>query len=122
MDLKIIHAGLANSITYYFFAMGIWALLRYVRKEGLDSSYWGALAIGAILPVVQGLIGAYQWITFGIPPARGWFHVLYGFVAIISIPAIYTYTKGQETRRELIVYAPAMIFAAFIAIRAIATG
>lgn len=122
MNLLLVHDGLSRSITLYFFALGAWAFLRFIRKQGIDGSYFGALVIGAILPVVQGLIGAYQWITFGIPPARGWFHVLYGVVAIIAIPAVYTYTKGQDTRRELIVYASAMVFAAFIAIRAIVTG
>ncbi len=122
MDLKIVHAGLANTITLYFFALGAWAFWRFIRKQGLDSSYWGALAIGGVLPVVQGLIGAYQWLVIGAAPARGWFHVLYGLVAILCVPAIYIYTKGQETRREMMVYAAAMIFAALIAIRAITTG
>ena len=122
MDLKLVHAGFANSITYYFLALGIWAAWRFFRKQGVDSSYWGALAIGAVLPVLQGLLGAYQWLTFGVPPARGWFHVLYGIVAIIVIPAVFIYTKGRGTHRELMVYAPAIIFGAFIALRAIATG
>ncbi len=122
MDLAVVHGGLARSITLYFFAMGVWGFIRYFRKLGMDSSYWGALVIGAVLPVLQGLLGAYQWLVVGVAPARGWFHVLYGVVAVITIPAVYTYTKGQETRREMLIYALALVFAALIAIRASTTG
>lgn len=135
MNLVFIHDRLSITISFYFLALAVWGLFTYLmalktrRKEKLttpiegvvSSSYWGALIIGELLTIVQGLLGAYLWII-GARPERGWFHVLYGVVAFLCIPAAYTYTKGQDRDREMLIYGVVMLFAFGIALRAISTG
>jgi hypothetical protein len=121
MSLTFIHDRLSITITAYFLIMGIWGLFRFFRKQGVDSSYWGALIIAEVLTLIQGGLGAFLWFV-GLRPDRGGFHVLYGIVAVISIPAVYAFTKGTDDRRTQLVYATVMLFAWGIALRAIATG
>ena len=55
--MVMIHDGLANTVLLYVLVMGIWGLWRFFRKQGVDSSFWGALVIAEILILVQGGIG-----------------------------------------------------------------
>ena len=119
--MAFIHERLSITISAYFLVMGIWGLWRFFRKQGVDSSYWGALLIAEVLTLVQGGLGAYLWLI-GLRPDRGWFHILYGIVAAICIPGVYAYTKGTDDRRTILVYASVLLFAFGIALRAIATG
>lgn len=121
MSPVFIHDRLSISIVAYFLIMGIWGLFRFFRKQGVDSNYWGAMLIAELLTLVQGGLGAYLWVV-GLRPERGGFHVLYGVVAAICIPAVYAYTKGADDRRTMLVYATVLLFAFGIALRAIATG
>lgn len=135
MNLSFIHARLAITTTFYFLALAVWGLFTFLmalkkrRAESLtapiqgviSSSYWGALIIAQVLTVVQGLLGVYLWII-GARPERGWFHILYGIVAFLCIPAVYLYTKGQDTDKEMLVYGAVLLFAFGIALRAITTG
>jgi hypothetical protein len=100
--------------------LAIWGLWRLIRKQGLSSNYWGALIIGEVLIVVQGLLGGYLWLI-GLRPERS-IHVLYGLVAALTIPAIYAFTKGGQARREMLIYGVALLFLVGILIRAIGTA
>jgi phosphoglycerol transferase MdoB-like AlkP superfamily enzyme len=135
MPLTFIHSRLANTTVFYFLALAIWGLFTFLMamkkrrtekiiepiESVISSSYWGALIIGEILVIVQGLIGIILWFT-GVRPERGWFHILYGIVAVLCIPAVYAYTKGQDRDKEMLIYGVVMLFAFGIALRAIATG
>ncbi len=115
------HARLANTVALYMLLVSLWGFWRFFRKQGLDSSYWGGLAIAAILPLVQGIVGVILLIM-GLLPARGVMHILYGVVSVITIPGVYFYTHGEEDRPALLLYATATLFLAGIALRAMATG
>ena len=121
MTLADVHSRLANTALYFLGIMALWGLWRFFRKQDLDSSYWGALAIGEVLVILQSALGAYLWIT-GARPGRGAFHILYGVVAILIIPAVYVYTKGDEKFRAALIYGVALLFGVGIVLRAIATG
>lgn len=135
MSLSMIHGRLSITIVFFFLALSIWGFFNFFkvylkrRKESItgpisgvvSSSYWGALVIGEILVILQGLLGSYLFII-GAVPERGWFHVLYGVVMFLCIPATYVYTKGQDTDREMLIYGAVMLFAFGIATRAITTG
>jgi hypothetical protein len=100
--------------------MAMWGLWRYFRKQGVDSSYWGALVIGEILIIAQGSLGAYMWIT-GLRPERN-LHLLYGIASGLVIPSIFVYTRGADKRREMLLYAVGLLFMVGLVIRALTTG
>jgi len=119
--MAVIHHGLANTVLLYVLVLALWGFLRYFRKQGVDSSFWGALVIAEILILVQGGVGVILWIM-SLRPERGAIHILYGIVSALSLPAVYVFTKGQDDRRDMLVYAAVLLFLVAIALRAIATG
>ena len=119
--MALIHGRLANTVLLYVLVLGIWGFWRYFRKQGLDSSFWGALVIAEILILVQGILGIVL-LFMGLSPERGFVHILYGIVSAIGLPAVYVFTKGQDERRDMLVYGAVLLFLFAIAIRAMATG
>lgn len=119
--MVLLHSRLANTVVMYAILMALWGFWRFFRKQGMDSSYWGGIVIAEVLILIQGALGVFMRIS-GILPARGWFHILYGVVAAISLPAVYMYTKGRDERRDMLIYAAIFLFLTGIALRAIATG
>jgi CDP-diglyceride synthetase len=105
---------------YFMFLLGLWGLFRFFRKQGVDSNYWGALVIGEILIVAQGLLGAYLWIIGGRPERS--IHILYGIMTALVIPAVYAYTKGDTERRSMLIYGIALLISALLIIRAVVTA
>lgn len=119
--IGILHQRVANMSMLYFLVLAIWGFWRFIRKKGPDSSYWGALAIGEVLVVVQALLGGYLWLA-GARPPRGDVHVMYGLLVPAVIPLIYAFTRGGENRRESLVYGASLLFAVGLILRATTTG
>lgn len=120
MSLKIIHIGLAQSATLFMIALGVWAIFLRFRSRPLDGSWYGGLAVGEILMVAQFAIG---WILYGqglgdsLP--RAFVHILYGAVAIITIPAAYAYlSKLEDENTKSILFAIVCFFLMEVVIRA----
>jgi CDP-diglyceride synthetase len=120
MSLVEIHGRLANTAMIYFLILALWGLWRALRKQGLDSSYWGALAIAEILIVVQGVLGAILY--FGGDRPERWVHILYGVVAALVVPGLYAYTRGESDRRVMLIYGVTLLIAVGIIWRAISTA
>lgn len=120
MALGEIHGRLGTTTLYFFLILGVWGLWRYIRKQDVSSNYWGALVIGEILVVFQGLFGGYLWLI-GERPGRS-IHILYGIISALVIPAVYAYTKGDEKRPVLLIYAASLLVGALLIIRAITTA
>ena len=120
MSLGEIHGRLGYTAMYFMILMAVWGLWRFFRKQGVDSNYWGALAIGEILILAQGLLGGYLWII-GERPGRS-IHILYGIVTALVIPGVYAYTKGDEQRRAILIYGVALLISALLILRAITTA
>ena len=121
MSLATIHGRLANTVLLYVIILCLWGFWRVLRKENLNGSYLGSLVIAEILTLAQGALGAYLWIV-SLRPERGGMHVLYGIVGALGIPAVYAFTKGGNSRREMLIYAALMLFNSGIFLRSIATG
>jgi heme A synthase len=121
MTLNNVHDRISIAIVLYTFILALWGLWRSYRKQGVDGSVFGALVICEILILVQALLGVILWIS-ALRPERGFMHVLYGVVTAITIPATYAFTRGRDTRREMLEYGLVLIALVALAGRAILTG
>ncbi len=120
MPLAEVHGNLANSALFYFLFIAIWGLVRFARRQGVSSGYWGALVIAELLILAQGGLGAFLWYG-GLRPERG-VHILYGLVSGLTIPAVYAYTKGREERAEMLMYGAATLLTVGLILRAVLTA
>lgn len=120
MSIELIHSGLSRTALFYFLLIALWGFLRFFLKKGVSSSFWGALVLGEVLLLVQGLIGGYLWF-FASRPDRP-IHILYGFVVLAMIPGAFLYTKGRDERPEMLVYGTALLIGVGLLLRAILTG
>lgn len=118
--LTFVHGRIAQTTILFAFIMGAWAAWSYFRKEGVNSSYWGALIIGEILVIGQGVIGLLM-VFLGAVPAD-LIHFLYGVLVALGWPAVYIYTNARATRNEAAIYALVSFFIFGLGIRAIMTG
>ncbi len=120
IDVAFVHSRTAITAVLFAFALGIWALWSFLRGRGVSSSYWGALFIGELLMLAQGLFGILLVIG-GARPAD-WLHVLYGVLVALSWPGVYVYTHARGDRREAGFYALVSFFVFGLALRAVMTG
>lgn len=120
MSLSIIHAGLAQTGTLFFIALGVWAIYSRIRSRPLDGAWYGGAAVGEVLMIAQFAIG---WILYGqglgenLP--RAFVHILYGAVAVITLPAAYAYlSKLEDENVKSILFAIVCFFLMEVVIRA----
>jgi hypothetical protein len=119
--LLTIHARLLFTILLFFGALALWGLVNFLRGQAISGSYRGALAIGELLMIAQSLIGV-ALLFAGRQPFRTGIHILYGVVAIITLPGAFAYTRGRDSRYEQLIYAIVCLFLCGIALRALETG
>jgi heme A synthase len=97
MSLVLVHDRLANTAALFIAILGVWALVLRVRNRPLDSAWFGAAVIGEVLIIVQGLLGGWLYLQgLGAALPRPFMHILYGVVAVLTIPAAYGYFGGLE--------------------------
>lgn len=120
MTLVNIHTVLSNVTFLFFLFMGVWGLIRAITKRGVDGSYLGAMIIGEGLFILQAIIGLIL-VFSGARPGRG-VHFLYGVFALVALPGLFAYLKGEDDNQAQWYYAVAILFLAGVAIRAIGTG
>ncbi len=100
MTLTQLHDGLANSATIFVLVLAVWALALRVLSRGLGASWYGAAVVGESMIIVQGAIGALMYIQgSGAMLPRPFIHILYGIVAVITLPGAYSYLTGIEDER-----------------------
>ncbi|MCB0024159.1 MAG: hypothetical protein M9936_00705 [Caldilinea sp.] len=115
-----VHRGLANASTLFVAALAIWALFLRLRSQPLDGGWFGAAVIGELLLLAQFGVGWILWFQgMGAVLPRAWIHILYGVVAIITLPAAYLYfSKIQDPKVQTIAMAVACAFLWGIVLRA----
>lgn len=121
MSLIEIHSRLGNTALFYTILMAAWGLWRYFRKQNVDGSYFGALVIAEVLFIVQGLLGLTMWIS-GVGVLGGAMHILYGVITLLTVPGIYLFTHGENTRQVMLIYSLGFIFLVGIVLRSMATA
>lgn len=119
-SLRIIHGGLAQTGILFFVALGVWALWLRIRARPLDGSWYGAAATGELLMIVEFLLG---WLLYGQEPggnlARGFVHILYAAVSVITLPAAYLYlSRLRNENVKTILFAIICFFLMEVIIRA----
>lgn len=104
----------------FIIVLGVWAIFLRIRSRPLNGSWYGALAVAEILMVAQfvlGLILYGQGLGENLP--RAFVHILYGAVAVITIPAAYAYLgKLEDENVKSILFAIVCFFLWEVVIRA----
>ncbi|HNP72685.1 MAG TPA: hypothetical protein PLO33_09290 [Kouleothrix sp.] len=119
--LTLLHARLLVTILLFFGALSIWGFVSYLRSDGISGSYRGALAIGELLMIAEFLLGLTLYLG-GDRPYRASIHILYGIVAVITLPGTFAYTRGRDGRWEQLIYVTVCLFLCGIALRSLTTG
>lgn len=98
MSFLEIHARLTNSAILFIAVVGVWAAFLRFRNQPLNASWFGAAVVGELLLVGQVVIGVYLYLGMGLGAAlpRPFLHILYGIVAIVTLPAAYGYFSQLE--------------------------
>ncbi len=120
MFLQDLHCRIALSTLFFTFAVGLWGVVGWALVRGVGGNYMGALIIGELLVLFQGLVGIILVLTGQWP--NDTLHFLYGVVIALVWPGIYVYTHGDTSRRALGIYGLMSIVMLFLALRAIYTG
>ena len=119
--IALLHARLMITIVLFFGALTLWGLANALRRAGVSGGYRGALAIGELLMLSEFLLGVILFVS-GDRPYRPSIHILYGLVAILTLPATFAYTRGRDARVEQLIYALTCLFLCGIALRGVETG
>ena len=61
MSLVGIHDRLSITILMFCIVLAVWGAIRFLRKQGLSGSYWGAVVIAEVVILMQGALGVYLW-------------------------------------------------------------
>ena len=121
MNLVSIHGFVANAVNIFTFIVAIYAAIQYFRRKELSSDFWGTVAIGEGLMLIQAVLGIILLIE-GLFPAQ-WVHILYGATTALTWPVTYTYTRGkQPPAREALIWmiVSALLFGVTLRARATA--
>src|SRR5688572_14272163 len=97
MALSEIHDGLANTAVLFVAALGLWALVLRFRSQPLNGTWFGAAMIGEVLIVIEGALGGLLYLQgYNATLPRPFMHILYGIVALITLPAAQSYFGNLE--------------------------
>lgn len=118
--IVIVHDRLATTVLLFMAAVGLWGLLSFLRGGSLGGSLSGALVIGQVLIVIQGLWGAALYVD-GLRPDSS-IHYLYGLTAILVLPFVWSYVHERHPRQALLFYSLVALFIAGLAVRGMTTG
>ncbi len=115
-----LHAGLANTVILFLTVCGLWSFVSAFRG-GIGGSLAGALVLGEGLILVQGLLGVVS-LALGYRPAQGGLHVLYGLTTAITLPGVYSFTRGHPAESQALWFGGGALFIVGLALRGITTG
>ena len=115
-----LHRVLSNTTVLFFLLIGLWGLVRAIRKHGVNGSYLGAMVIAELLFVLQALLGTILLIGDARPGRI--VHLIYGTFALVALPGLFAYLKGDDSNQAQWYYATAALFLFGVALRAIGTG
>jgi len=119
--LAFLHERLSVTMLLFMLILGGWGVWNFLRGDGVNGSYMGGLVIGQALILAEAIIGIILF-AGGADAARDWLHILYGIVAVITLPATFAFTRGRTDRQEALMYAVVALFLAALSLRLQTTG
>jgi hypothetical protein len=119
--LLTMHSRLLFTVLLVLGGLALWGGLGYLRGRGPSQGYRAGVAIGELLLLAQALLGL-GLLLYGHQPARLALHLVYGLVAVLTLPGAALYTRGRDPRGTLLVYSLACLFLCAIALRALQTA
>jgi hypothetical protein len=115
-----LHGRAATALVLYYAAVGLWGFYLGFRNSGPTPGFSGAIAIGVIASVVQGLLGFLVYLF--LRPPGDLLHVLYGFALALAMPLAASLVRGRAPRGQSVALGFAALFTAGLAIRGIITA
>lgn len=108
MTLPQIHASIATSVILFNLVLGLWGVLKYLRGQGMDGNFWGAVWLSPVLGVIQVVVGLIL-VLMGLGVSVRVVHYLYGSLVVLSVPAAFAFTKGRDDRGAVLIYAATLL-------------
>ena len=118
--VRELHSILSLTTMIFFLFLGIWGIFRGIRNNSVDGSYMGALVIGELLFVLQSVLGIILLIDGGRPGRM--IHILYGAFAVVALPGLFAYLKGDDSNRSQWYYGILTFFLFGVALRAVSVA
>jgi hypothetical protein len=116
-----LHRVLANTLWMFYLLVAAWGIYRAIRGQAVDGSYFGAVAVVQIVMVIEVLLGATIFLT-GARAARMFVHFMYATFAIVFLPGLFAYLKGDDSNRAQWIYALGALFMFGVTLRLISTA
>jgi hypothetical protein len=121
MGLVQIHAQLAIAVMLFNLILGVWGFIKFLRRDGMDGNYFGAVALSPILGLIQMAVGLILVIQ-GLGVSVRFVHYLYGALVVIAVPAVFAFTRGRDDRGAVLIYAAVLVLTSVFGFRAYTTG
>ncbi|MCC7018931.1 MAG: hypothetical protein IT332_04215 [Ardenticatenales bacterium] len=121
MSVALLHATLSRTALFFTGAIGVWSLWLVARNRGIDGRFMGALVIGETLMVFQIVLGVALSLERGWDAVR-YLHVLYGVLAALMWPFVYTFAPRDGSRRETVMFSATTFFLFLLLVRAVTTA
>ena len=118
--VHLMHERLATTVMIFFLVVGLWGLMEFARGGAIGGNIAGALVIGQVLVVVQGLFGLALFVEG--PRPEDPVHILYGAAAALSLPFVWSYVRDKAPRQGLLIYSLIALFIFGLAIRGMTTA
>jgi hypothetical protein len=98
---QLLHDRLAATAAIFLAVLAVWGLVQFLRNKPLGPSWAGAAVIVELVLITQGLLGAWMYLVGGQGAllARPFIHILYGIVAVITLPAAWGYFSNLKEER-----------------------
>jgi hypothetical protein len=117
-EIALLHAGFGRALVLYLAALALWGILAWRRNRGISPSYRGALLIGWLAALAQGVLGAV--LSLATPP-RDPLHILYGVAILVALPVGFLYARERTPAQQSLVLGLASLFSSGLAIRGLTT-
>ncbi|WP_448544814.1 hypothetical protein [Roseiflexus sp.] len=113
-----LHANLLFTILLVFSVLALWALILGLLRRPVGAWLHSGMAIGVLLVLSECVLGVILLMR-GLLPLRPEMHILYGIIALLTIPIAHSSARNREPRSQGLMYAFACMFVCIIALRAV---
>ena len=117
-----VHRALSNTLWLFYLFLAIWGLVRAVRRQPVDGSYFGAIAVVQLVILVEVILGAIIYLGTDARPGRELVHYLYAAFGVVFLPGLFAYLRGDDSTSAQWIYALASLFMFGVILRIIGTA